>query len=255
MRSDTGTMQLPAQRYPGQYFGRCGVDAETIADALDLKRNGKGWRGPCPVCGGSDKSNKFSLKDGDNGPLVYCFSGCTFESISSELRSRGLWSEATSYQCEQARRKNSARDIDHAETVLFLAESAKKTGRELSAEDQEIVSQSRDKVAIAAPSAGFVDTDMANAERFARLHADVVFHTPECGWLIYDGKRWCIDEQGQVMRLAKQTARKIFSELEHAQNAQEKELFKWARQSQSKDRLNAMLALAQSEPGICWRDI
>ena len=33
-------------------------------------------------------------------------------------------------------------------------------------------------------TSGFVDTDMANAERFARLHADAVFHTPECGWLI-----------------------------------------------------------------------
>ena len=97
---------------------------------------------------------------------------------------------------------------------------------------------------------GFVDTDMANAERFARLYVDTVFHTPECGWLIYDGKRWCIDEQHQVMRLAKRTARKIFTELEHAQNAQEKVLFNWARQSQSKHRLNAMLVLAQSEPGI-----
>lgn len=97
---------------------------------------------------------------------------------------------------------------------------------------------------------GFVDTDMANAERFAQLHANAVFHTPECGWLIWDGKRWCNDEQGKVMRLAKQTARKIFAELEHARNAEEKTLFKWARQSQSKDRLNAMLSLAQSEPGI-----
>ena len=42
---------------------------------------------------------------------------------------------------------------------------------------------------------------MANAERFARLNADAVFHTPECGWLIWDGKRWCIDEQGQVMSI------------------------------------------------------
>ena len=99
-------------------------------------------------------------------------------------------------------------------------------------------------------AAGFLDTDMANSERFARLHADSVFWTPERGWLLWDGKRWAPDEQHRVMGLAKQTARKIFAELETAQDKTQKELFNWARRSQSKDRLQAMLALAQSEPEI-----
>ena len=227
------------------------MDAQTIAETLDLKKNGTGWRGPCPVCGGSAKATKFSIADGRNGaPIVKCFAGCTFEQISAELRERGLWPEAKPFQREQARRNKSARDISHSETVLMLAEGDREAGHELSPKDQETISRARGKVVMAAPAAGFVDTDMANAERFALLHADAVFHTPECGWLIYDGKRWCNDEQGLVMQLAKQTARKIFAELEHAQNSQEKALFKWARQSQSKERLHAMLALAQSEPGI-----
>jgi putative DNA primase/helicase len=96
----------------------------------------------------------------------------------------------------------------------------------------------------------FVDTDMANAQRFTRLHSDNVFWTPERGWLLWDGRRWQPDEQHRVMGLAKDTARKIFAELEHAQDKAQKELFAWARRSQSKDRLQAMIVLAQSEPNI-----
>ena len=101
------------------------MDAQTIAETLDLKKNGTGWRGPCPVCGGSAKATKFSIADGRNGaPIVKCFAGCTFEQISAELRERGLWPEAKPFQREQARRNKSARDISHSETVLMLAEGA-----------------------------------------------------------------------------------------------------------------------------------
>ena len=75
---------------------------------------------------------------------------------------------------------------------------------------------------------------MANSERFARLYGDSTFWTPERGWLLWDGKRWAPDEQHRVMALAKQTARKIFAELESAGEKTQKELFNWARRSQGK---------------------
>ena len=97
---------------------------------------------------------------------------------------------------------------------------------------------------------GFVDTDLANGERFARMHGEHVFYTPERGWLIWDGKRWRVDEHNTAMALAKKTAQRIFAEIEHAEEKHQKALFKWARQSQSKERLTAMLDLAKSEPGV-----
>ena len=68
------------------------MDASSIAESLNLRRNGNGWRGPCPVCGGSDKSSKFSIRDGDmGGVIVWCFAGCTQREIIKELKSRNLW--------------------------------------------------------------------------------------------------------------------------------------------------------------------
>jgi hypothetical protein len=68
------------------------VIAASIAEALQLNRNGNGWRGPCPVCGGSDKASKFSIRDGDmGGVIVWCFAGCSQQSIIGELKGRNLW--------------------------------------------------------------------------------------------------------------------------------------------------------------------
>ena len=54
------------------------MNAESIAESLDLKRNGTGWRGPCPVCGGSDKSQKFVIRD--DGDHVLCSLLCRVRS-------------------------------------------------------------------------------------------------------------------------------------------------------------------------------
>lgn len=95
------------------------------------------------------------------------------------------------------------------------------------------------------------DTDVANAARFAREHGADVRWTPERGWLVWDGRRWRPDEIGQIVALAKQTARRIFNELVAAGSSQrEAALFKWARQSQSADRIRAMLYLAQSDLAV-----
>ena len=59
------------------------MDASCIAESLDLKRNGNGWRGPCPVCGGSDKSQKFVIRDDGDHVLVHCFAGCDQDMPSS----------------------------------------------------------------------------------------------------------------------------------------------------------------------------
>lgn len=96
-----------------------------------------------------------------------------------------------------------------------------------------------------------MDSDIANATRCANEHRGRIIWTPERGWLVWDGRRYAIDDIGQIIELAKQTARGIFTELVDAESPKrETALFKWARQSQGADRLRAMLFLTQSEPGI-----
>ncbi|MEX2149077.1 MAG: phage/plasmid primase, P4 family [Steroidobacteraceae bacterium] len=96
-----------------------------------------------------------------------------------------------------------------------------------------------------------VDSDMANAARLARRYGDRIRYTPERGFLLYDGRRWAPDEKAvQVQALAKQTVLSIFDDIRDAPPAEQKELFRHARRSQSKNAIDAMVWLARSEHGI-----
>ena len=65
------------------------MTAESLAHGLGLKRQGRTWRGPCPVHGGSS----FTVSEKDGNVLFYCWSGCDRGDILSDLRRRGLWPE------------------------------------------------------------------------------------------------------------------------------------------------------------------
>lgn len=96
------------------------------------------------------------------------------------------------------------------------------------------------------------DTDIANAQRFARQHRENVRFTPERGWFVWDGRRWAFDDKSiLVQELAKKTALAIFDEVKTANN--QDDLFKHAKKSQSRRAIEAMLWLARSEPGIPLR--
>ena len=75
--------------------------------------------------------------------------------------------------------------------------------------------KSDDELAAELASLGETDTD--NAQRFANRFGTKVLNTPGHGWLVYDGKRWRHDDVGQVVELAKQTARLIADESAHLQ--------------------------------------
>jgi putative DNA primase/helicase len=97
-----------------------------------------------------------------------------------------------------------------------------------------------------------VDSDMANARRLAERHGSDIRYTPERGFLVWDGRRWSVDERSiQIQALAKDTARGIFEEIERA--ADQAAMFRHARRSQSKNSIEAMVTLVRSEPGICAR--
>lgn len=125
-------------------------------------------------------------------------------------------------------------------------------------------------------------TDMGNARRFAMHHKDRVRYVAAWGWVVWDGRRWKQDDTGGAVRLARCTIHRLFVEAQDmnktataliaaaaeatkqgdeeaaraAQNAVEKAqkkakaLMDWAVKSQSRPRIDAMLALAQSEPEL-----
>lgn len=66
-------------------------NAAEVAQQLGLRRMGGQYRGPCPVCAGSDRATKFVLRQGDGGTLAWaCHNGCSGSDIGRELHARGL---------------------------------------------------------------------------------------------------------------------------------------------------------------------
>lgn len=95
-------------------------------------------------------------------------------------------------------------------------------------------------------------TDMGNGERLAARHIkDIRYVHKWKSWLVWDGRRWKPDDDGEIVRRAKHATRRILAEAAVAEGEDRKKaLASWAFRSESKDRLGAMMALAASEPGI-----
>lgn len=95
-------------------------------------------------------------------------------------------------------------------------------------------------------------TDAGNAELFAALFRDRLrFDHARHRWLWYAEHWWTTDADGGIMRLAKDTARFRLKNSANIDDDHEREQeAKWALQSESLPRLQAMLTLAQSEKPI-----
>ncbi len=100
-------------------------------------------------------------------------------------------------------------------------------------------------------------TDLGNAERFAGQHGKRVRYVATWDkWLVWDGTRWRIDSTREVWRLAKKTVRSIYLEvaklakLPNADGDEMEELSAWAKASERRERIGAMLALAGNEEGV-----
>ncbi len=120
------------------------------------------------------------------------------------------------------------------------------------------------------PSGAVHLTDLGNARRLIQRHGADMRHVPAWGWLCWDGKRWRQDDDGQIMRWAKDTAIALYDDalalLQDAkqaalmQRAEAKSLTqtaeavtRWALTSQGRARLEAMVELASTEPEIIAR--
>jgi putative DNA primase/helicase len=104
--------------------------------------------------------------------------------------------------------------------------------------------------------------DTGNAKRFLRLHGQCARYCPQRGqWLLWDGRRWVIDELGQALELAIVTAQGIRAEAEQAKEQMrqgpvlvggvicerpDEDLLTWANRSEDLRRLQAMMRIAQA---------
>jgi len=92
-------------------------------------------------------------------------------------------------------------------------------------------------------------TDMGNAERFAKQHGSKIRWVPKFNqWASWDGRRWKLDEGGAAVRLAKETARKLFFEAgREPKKAERDKVVTHAVASQYASRIEAMIRLAKSD--------
>jgi len=95
-------------------------------------------------------------------------------------------------------------------------------------------------------------TDLGNATRFAAKYPDVRYDHVRRHWYIFrDGLWWVVDAVGEVYELAKGVIRARMSEVTRGIGPEEAAQFlKWAIRSAQRERIAAMLALAQYVPTI-----
>jgi putative DNA primase/helicase len=92
--------------------------------------------------------------------------------------------------------------------------------------------------------------DTSNAARFVTQHKDSVrFCHGRAKWMLWSS-RWTEDQPREVQELAKATAKSIFLEAASLPDEEAKAMGKWAEKSLGRERINAMLELAKSDPRI-----
>jgi P4 family phage/plasmid primase-like protien len=95
-------------------------------------------------------------------------------------------------------------------------------------------------------------TDVGNAKRLVIKYGHLLRHCWAWRkWFAWDGKRWRLDEEGHVQRLARQTVLSMYSEAADLEDREERSaLIDHALQSERASRIAAIIDLARSETGI-----
>jgi putative DNA primase/helicase len=95
-------------------------------------------------------------------------------------------------------------------------------------------------------------TDYGLAERLVHHHGDDLRHV--FAWhrdLVYDGRRFALDETGEAVRRTKRTVRAVYVEAaDEPDDGRRKALADFARKAEAKAKIDAALDLARSEPSI-----
>ncbi len=103
-----------------------------------------------------------------------------------------------------------------------------------------------------APRPRVLETDVGNAQALVAAHGPDMRYVPRWKtWIVWDGRRWCRDETGEVERRAKAVVRGWMHEAKTMEDKDARAaLMKHALRSESSNRIRAMIDLARSEPGV-----
>jgi putative DNA primase/helicase len=103
-----------------------------------------------------------------------------------------------------------------------------------------------------APRPNFPLTDLGNAERLIARHGAILRYVPALGgWHTYDGTRWAKDELSDVDQRAMETVRSMYGEAGALDRDDDRHaLVRFARASESRRALGAMVELASKLPGV-----
>ena len=109
-------------------------DPTRVADALGLRRIGSEYKGPCPLCGGTDR---FHVKAGKSADvLVHCRHGCKYSDLARELERRGIV-DRDDYTAPTHRRD----DLELADHMILVMESAARRGERINPSDRDAVTR------------------------------------------------------------------------------------------------------------------
>ncbi len=94
-------------------------------------------------------------------------------------------------------------------------------------------------------------TDLGNAKKLVERHGHELRY---CGarnaWFAWDGRRWKLDDSGEIVRRAKETVLSWYTDAAELPSKERRALIKHAMACESASRLKAMIDLARSEEGI-----
>lgn len=97
-------------------------------------------------------------------------------------------------------------------------------------------------------------SDAGNADRLIIDHGDDILFVVGAGWHFWDGKRWCRDDHGELLRRARMTVQAMRAEAARLADKDDREaLWKFATASEKRERLKAMVGLAEIDLAVLVR--
>jgi len=223
------------------------LDDRSIIDRAMAASNGpkfaRLWRGDTSDYSGDESAADLSLCS-----LIAFWTGPDPSRIDNLFRQSGLMREKWDSQRPQGTYGSMTINRALGERTEFYTPPLRLIGASKSPEDKG--KRTDDNPPTEDDAIHF--TDMWNAQRLVMEHGrDFRWCKSLGGWLVWDGARWVSDDTYGVMRYAKLTTRFMLAEAAKAPTDERmKALGKHALKSQSESRLNAMINLAKSEPGI-----
>lgn len=94
----------------------------------------------------------------------------------------------------------------------------------------------------------FEFSDQGNGRRLAHLFGHKILYCKKYGdWMIYDGRRWALDDRYTIEKMAQQISYQILAEMPPTKNEDTIKLFKqWSHATQATSKLEALLKAARS---------